>query len=456
MAVFASDAFTDTNGVALQSHTPTGGGSWTEHASYTAGAMEIRTNRARQSGGINNSLFYHSGTPSSAEYDVEADLALLSNNSGIYEVAGRIATAANTYYAARKRLNGTVALIKVVAGTVTSLGSASGQSDVGGNLRLQIRDATKKLFWDDVEILSSTDNEITAAGKAGIVDRGSNSGNTTGMHFDNFLADDVSAGGATLVVQDAAHAHAADGPALTQANTLAVADATHGHAVDAPSLTQANILAANDAAHAHTAESPSLTQANTLAVADALHAHSSESPALVQANTLAVQDAAHGHTAESPTLSLAAALTVADATHAHAADSPSLVQANTLAVADAAHGHTAESPTVDLTLTLAIADAHHTHTADSAVLTQAHVLSVADAAHAHAAESPTLEQANVLAVADASHAHAADNVTLFSGDIPPSFIATPIGRFLTAETPVRLLAADAPSRSLTSTPQRRQ
>src|SRR5687767_8595963 len=127
MAQFGSDAFTDTAGVGLAAHTPTGGGTWTEHASDNAGNIVISdANRARSSSG-NTTLFYHSGTPATAEYDVSSDIhvfttAVTSHQPGI---AGRIDTAAATYYAIRKTTSTTTQfqLIKNVAGSVTVLAS---------------------------------------------------------------------------------------------------------------------------------------------------------------------------------------------------------------------------------------------------------------------------------------------------------------------------------------------
>jgi len=100
------------------------------------------------------------------------------------------------------------------------------------------------------------------------------------------LLEDPVPSNVVLVVDDAAHAHTAESPALSQANTLAVAAAEH----------------------AHTAESPTLSQVNTLSVAAAEHGHTAGgSLALVQAHVLVVEGAAHAHSAEPvsfPTISV--------------------------------------------------------------------------------------------------------------------------------------------------------
>lgn len=87
-----------------------------------------------------------------------------------------------------------------------------------------------------------------------------------------------------LVVEDAAHAHAADSVALVQQHELAVADATHLHTTDAIGLTLSTAVTVSDARHAHTADAVAFTQESSLTVADVLHGHTA--------------DAAHPHTGE--------------------------------------------------------------------------------------------------------------------------------------------------------------
>ena len=107
-----------------------------------------------------------------------------------------------------------------------------------------------------------------------------------------------------LVVADAAHGHATDGIALTQAHTLVVADADHAHASDGVALTQAQELAVADALHAHAADNVVLELSGTLEVADATHAHTTDAIALSQAHILAVAQADHAHIADGLVLTL--------------------------------------------------------------------------------------------------------------------------------------------------------
>src|SRR5207253_2474083 len=86
-------------------------------------------------------------------------------------------------------------LVQIVSGTQTELGSYH-QVLVAGttyHMKLEIRDAAKKVFIDGVERISSSDNTITAAGKAAIRYEDSDFGlGTTGMPIDNFLGTNLS------------------------------------------------------------------------------------------------------------------------------------------------------------------------------------------------------------------------------------------------------------------------
>lgn len=164
----------------------------------------------------------------------------------------------------------------------------------------------------------------------------------------------VSAGGTTtsLIVQDATHAHVADGVTLTTQWMLTVAEALHGHAADNITL--------------------GVTGTANLAIADATSGHTSDTVALTLNSLLAVFDAIHAHSADNLTLdtSNATALTVQDSTHAHGADNLGLSLDTWLAIVEAAHGHTADAPMLSLgQLSLQIADALHAMYSDIVFLT---------------------------------------------------------------------------------------
>ena len=191
---FVGDTFTDTDGTSLSAHTGEVGASWSAAGNITFGG-QMFSNRVR-----GTSIFTRgakaSGTPATAEYDVAADLVfvtdILNRDNGVFgrQVAG-IGDANNTRYEAFHR-NHFWTLRKWVANTNTTLGTF--QETVGDGptkaLVLELRDAAKKVYVDDVELISSSDNDITGAGFAGLF-LGDNS-DTTGVHLDNFTATDAS------------------------------------------------------------------------------------------------------------------------------------------------------------------------------------------------------------------------------------------------------------------------
>ena len=171
---FLTDTFTDSDNVALVSHTGELGGTWTKHSSYVTGASSITSNRTRAGNG-NNSLAYASGAPATVEYDVSATFrcistTLSSNGCGI---AARIDTAANTMYFVRisSAAGGTWSMNELVAGSNTVLGATFLQVPVAGQdyaVILKVRDAVKEFWLDGVLRSSSTNNNITAKGVVGV------------------------------------------------------------------------------------------------------------------------------------------------------------------------------------------------------------------------------------------------------------------------------------------------
>ena len=190
---FGQDDFTGNNTDPLADRVASGGGTWIEHTSYSVGDTLITDgNRARCT--VSPTCFYHSGTPASADYDVSVGVVMLSDNdSSQVTAAGRIDTAANTMYVGGYTTSGNIWFInKFNAGTVATIGTAAANLTVGQEYtaKLEMRGTALKLYVDGVETVSGTDGTITAAGKAGFRMQGA-SGTTTGLHMDNFLAQDA-------------------------------------------------------------------------------------------------------------------------------------------------------------------------------------------------------------------------------------------------------------------------
>lgn len=162
----------------------TGNAAWTKHGSF-AGTIVYTDDlhrRVRNETAVTEALYYHSGAPASADYEVIADFT--PDMAGGYResfVCGRINTAAATFYAAGWQDAGTESLRKLwiakwVNGTRTILADvaydAGTPDDRTTGFMLRMVGSSLKLFVDEgagwVEKLSATDTSITAAGKAGI------------------------------------------------------------------------------------------------------------------------------------------------------------------------------------------------------------------------------------------------------------------------------------------------
>lgn len=179
VASFGCDNFTDTNGTLLTAHTPSGtgcSGTWTVETG-SSGNGEIQTNSLEDQNGDAPTL-YHSGTPATAEYDVQATITGAGDTGG---PAGRCsAIAATFYYAYWANGSNEWRLTRSVATVQTTLATAV-TDDPNGSVRtvkLQIRDAAKKVFIGGVERITSADNTITAAGSAGWTGSGVTSDDT--------------------------------------------------------------------------------------------------------------------------------------------------------------------------------------------------------------------------------------------------------------------------------------
>jgi concanavalin A-like lectin/glucanase superfamily protein len=180
---FLWESFTGANGTTLTSHTGEIGATWTKHPTSGAGSIAIDANRAHQTSST-NSFYYASGSPATADYDVEGRLRQVSD-AGLMGVTGRMDTSASTmyqfYYDAANNLWG---INKWINGVNTSLGTWSETLANGDerSFRLQMRGSSIKGFVDGVERISATDSAISAAGKAGV--RGNTASSTTGVHLD--------------------------------------------------------------------------------------------------------------------------------------------------------------------------------------------------------------------------------------------------------------------------------
>jgi hypothetical protein len=209
MATFVNDTFSGHGSLTgITGHTGELGATWTQDSGY--GDNFVVTPAGRAYPGDSQSADYTSGTPASAEYDVEADLVCLSN-TGNTQICGRMASNATMYMAGF--FNGVGWQIYYQNAGSFSSALDTNSSSHGTSLtisqvyalRFEIRNATKRLYVDDVLVLSTADNTVTAAGKAGV--RGAGAAELTGYHLDNFTAYDPVVGGAASRIPNARRAH---------------------------------------------------------------------------------------------------------------------------------------------------------------------------------------------------------------------------------------------------------
>ncbi len=189
MAKFAAGSFTATDGTELTAHDA----AWT---SQGVTQLVINAGRVHQAG-TGQALYWHSGTPASADYSVSADMHVLTTANSVIGVSGRSSTTAFTHYHVRWLSSSSAwQLYKFVAGSATLLGTFTETVADGVTIafRLDMVGSTIKVFTGGIERISVSDTAITAANRAAI--RGNTSSaitSTTTQHLDNFSADDIGA-----------------------------------------------------------------------------------------------------------------------------------------------------------------------------------------------------------------------------------------------------------------------
>lgn len=309
MAQFASDLFTGVDGTELTAYNA----SWTRHTSYTVNSQLV-SNRVRKSD-VAPSAYYHSGAPASADYRVSVDIIPKEANAGMGSLAavGRVDTAANTMYMAQYIGDTTDGwqIFKLVAGTFTQLGSTAAQAltaDTTYNLKLEMIGSAVKLYKEGsaTALITVTDTAITAAGKAGFRFRGVDTPSaTTGIHLDNFSADDATTtytvtATASLAIQKQINAALTAGAAVQKTLTLS----STGSA--ALQKTQQAIVTASGAIQKTLLASAS----GTATVQKTLFALSTASAALQKALLISVTAGPHITSSASPTLSTTASAAI--------------------------------------------------------------------------------------------------------------------------------------------------
>lgn len=167
MATIAADSFNKADWALVNGSTLDTGSKWTGHVAGTVGTFYVYQKLVYCTAA---GVIYANAAPGSAEYSVEADIKIVSQ-AGNNGIAGRIQSGADSYYYVYwNSTTGNWTLGKVVASTATSLGTYAATAVLGQayRVRLEMKNATKKVFIDGVEIISSADNAVTGAGFGGM------------------------------------------------------------------------------------------------------------------------------------------------------------------------------------------------------------------------------------------------------------------------------------------------
>jgi len=269
MAIFVSDTFSgEVANAPLEDHVGEVGATWTVHPSYTSALLvSSSTETLFASNSTIGTGYYASGIPAGPEYNVSADyqavsVSAMAANPGI---VGRMSTSGNTFYMLRYSApNSRWELFKAVSGTFTLLGSYSQTlTTTTYNARLEITDATKKAYIDGVERISSINNEITEAGRAGT--RWFISAiSQTGIRIDNFVAEDIGGGTPSITPDPSTQSQTLSSPTLTQHGALQPDGIVQAQLTSAAAMLQHWVLAVDALTQSQSITQPGLTQAHHL------------------------------------------------------------------------------------------------------------------------------------------------------------------------------------------------
>lgn len=211
MTIIVSDTFTEAVSQVLTSHTPDIGSPWTLEEDTTSGGSNIQaasaSDQARCSATTASSRILYSSNPdpTSASYDVQLTWVTVPTGSDDPTWLFARMTDTQNYYFAGSYQGGAAAdkkIFKIVSNSKTEL--ASGDSGAADNdvLKFQIRTATKKLFKNGVEQLSTSDDVLTSAGRCGIALGNLGSSSTDDVNGswagDDYSVDEISTGSMAL------------------------------------------------------------------------------------------------------------------------------------------------------------------------------------------------------------------------------------------------------------------
>lgn len=173
-----TESFTDTNAVALTSHTAPAG-TWTVPYNPSSLGVQILSNRLSLRGTTNGSIEAHLGAiTQDADCSTEADIYVATGGAASLAYALITCRASGTYgsniscYRAFLQGDGDVYLEKLVAGSYTLITSYAGSDLTAGQtytLKLEAIGTAIKVYVDGVQRISVTDSSVTSGGDKNII-----------------------------------------------------------------------------------------------------------------------------------------------------------------------------------------------------------------------------------------------------------------------------------------------
>lgn len=196
--VFVTDPFTDTIGTTIVAHTGTTGATWTAQSGTAGQLMITDVNRLRVNTSDAQCSYLASGLPISGQYDVEVDLVVKSIISGRgYSVWLHATAATVTGILVSYNTDTTAWELVYYDSTETQffLASSTQVLAVGQtyHLRAKVRSGAVAVDIDGTQVLYTTTVGVPDPGRVGLTSYAVTTAdtNSTGIHFDNFVATDV-------------------------------------------------------------------------------------------------------------------------------------------------------------------------------------------------------------------------------------------------------------------------
>jgi hypothetical protein len=164
---FVSDSFTVAANTMLEAHTPNTGGAWTRQTGGSGIILNAAAGNARNVAAGDWSVYTNAAVPGSAEVVIGASVVFTNANANNWvDLFGRASVSLLNAYQARFAANGNVSLIRYSGGAPTTL--ATGTVTVALNTPtefiLSLKNASKQIWINGVQVVSSADNTVAALG----------------------------------------------------------------------------------------------------------------------------------------------------------------------------------------------------------------------------------------------------------------------------------------------------